>query len=560
MRNQFETDATAGIDTHQVPLANYGHPVRSEVLDWLPVLAALSVASWVLLDYCPVPPVSRSIPLESAAVVTLTYLLTAIAAASSALVLACLAAARHLGRRKLGPGVFARLIVLVAWLAPTVCFFVRGSLWAVAIGPVAAALGAAFLLVWGRELKPRLDAAETPAPKSAIPSPSPAPVLAGSLLLHLTAAATVAGFARSAAATAALAVFLINWRRWQLQPDSRPASPTRLQSIALTGIAALFAFASFTPYLAAPSPPDVPVAVRQSGSSGANPSPLQHASSSASSAVTHAQSSTWIQSALSVFRKPGSTTATGAFGAPKSGTFHNSPPYPILQALFGDQVPTPTRKSRRQGQNSVDGEPDPGVILRPRLAKQVTFLMPRPPSRRQFGGDPRNRRRQDPLSIPFYGAYWYFRTADGTLPPDATESRGDAADLEFQAADHTPVSMEARQHFGSPIDLSCCQTIEVYLKNGDRRPNTVAVELVLRDTRSQGAPSRSLGRLPVLRTLRWFPGDQRPPVPEVLRFRVPAHLGLASFDEAILRFDLTTRSLYSARIGIEKFRLIPPGE
>jgi hypothetical protein len=70
----------------------------------------------------------------------------------------------------------------------------------------------------------------------------------------------------------------------------------------------------------------------------------------------------------------------------------------------------------------------------------------------------------------------------------------------------------------------------------------------------------SLGVCPVNSTLRWFPGDNRPPVTEVLSFRLPTQAAIQRFDEATIRFEMRfPRERWSAKIAIEKFRLIPRG-
>jgi hypothetical protein len=120
--------------------------------------------------------------------------------------------------------------------------------------------------------------------------------------------------------------------------------------------------------------------------------------------------------------------------------------------------------------------------------------------------------------------------------------------------------MEARQNFGSLIELSCCRAIELVISNGDRRPGTVGVEPILTNTRPPGKPHQSLGICPVNSTLRWFPGDNRPPVTEVLSFRLPSQAAIQRFDEATIRFEMRfPRERWSAKIAIEKFRLIPRG-
>jgi hypothetical protein len=198
------------------------------------------------------------------------------------------------------------------------------------------------------------------------------------------------------------------------------------------------------------------------------------------------------------------------------------------------------------------------MILRPEIKDHIAIVPP-VAKRQAFDAEP-SERRADPVSIPFYGAYWFFRASDKTLPADAVESRGSPALTSFKTTDFTPISMEARQNFGSLIDLSCCRAIELVISNGDRRPGTVAVELILSNTRLPGQPRQSLGILPVNSTLRWFPGDDRSAVAEVLSFRFPAQSAIQRFDEAIIRFELRSpREQWSAKIAVEKFRLIPPG-
>jgi len=64
--------------------------------------------------------------------------------------------------------------------------------------------------------------------------------------------------------------------------------------------------------------------------------------------------------------------------------------------------------------------------------------------------------------------------------------------------------------------------------------------------------------LPVNSSLHWIPADDRPPVTEVLSFRLPAQLAIQSFDAATIRFEMQSpRERFSAKIAVEKFRLIP---
>jgi hypothetical protein len=120
--------------------------------------------------------------------------------------------------------------------------------------------------------------------------------------------------------------------------------------------------------------------------------------------------------------------------------------------------------------------------------------------------------------------------------------------------------MEARQSFGTLIDLSCCRSFELIVSNGDRRPGTVSVELILTNTRLPGKPRQSLGVCPVISSLHWSPDADRPPVTETLTFRIPPHPAISSFDEATIRFQMGSgRERWSAKVAVEKFRLIPRG-
>jgi hypothetical protein len=238
-------------------------------------------------------------------------------------------------------------------------------------------------------------------------------------------------------------------------------------------------------------------------------------------------------------------------------------PYPVLQALFGQRKDAresqldfvEKKRKNRRSTALVTDESYPGMILRPRIEEHSPIVPPVP--RRRILEEKSNHWKDDPVSIPFYGAYWYYRASDGGLPANSIESRGDPALMSFKTTDFTPIAMEARQSFGALIDLSCCRAVELIISNGDRRPGTVAVELVLTNTRLAGKPQQSLGICPVNSGLRWSPDDDRP-VTETLNFRVPTHAAIKNFDEATIRFQMgSPRERWSAKIAVLKFRLIP---
>ncbi len=120
--------------------------------------------------------------------------------------------------------------------------------------------------------------------------------------------------------------------------------------------------------------------------------------------------------------------------------------------------------------------------------------------------------------------------------------------------------MEAHQHLGTMIDLNCCSRIQVAIRNTDRYPETVSLELVLTDTSLSKRPSQSLGNITVTSTRPWKLYGDRPAVSETLTFEIPSRSTLKRFDEVTVIFHLEPlRADVGAKIGIEKFVLVPRG-
>jgi hypothetical protein len=470
------------------------------------------------------------------------------------------------GRRRLEVSVrlmLPRFCGVVAWMTPVVAFYMRDSLWAASTASVLGAFGSRLIyrhhLAIG-EHEMSLASAE-PQITQFSQSTSVVPFTFAALLLQLATLSIVASMARPASILVGSAIFVISFFHQTATASNQSQSQSRSQNsvwLSITaGLAIVFVGASLTPYLSVPNEDAT------SGDTG----------------MSSTERSTARLTAASAKPKPGFLQSAGLFlrssladnpqprAQDRPVDAGSSPrPYPALQALFGEgEAATESesnsleKKSRNRNSTVIlAGDSYSGLILRPEIKDYVTIVPPLA-RRRVFDGKP-NERKADSVSIPFYGAYWFFRASDKTLPTDAIESHGDPASTSFRTTDFTPMSMEARQNFGSLIDLSCCRAIELAISNGDRRPGTVAVELILSNTRLPGQPRQSLGILPVNSTLRWFSGDDRPPVVEVLSFRLPTQSAIQSFDEAIVRFELKfPREQWSARIAIEKFRLIPRG-
>jgi hypothetical protein len=195
----------------------------------------------------------------------------------------------------------------------------------------------------------------------------------------------------------------------------------------------------------------------------------------------------------------------------------------------------------------VIGESYPGVILWPDVEEQFVTLVPPLPA---LGRSLFPRKHVDSLSIPFYGAYWFFR-GPGQPPKNSFVTHGDPSKLSFRSTDLRPLAVEARQNFGRLIDTSCCHSVEVAIRYRDRWPGTVGLELILRNTVAVEKPSRSLGIQPVL-SVRW--SENLPAVEENIAFQMAAAAPLRQFDEVTVRFHLAPpRSDRSAKIAIRRF-------
>jgi hypothetical protein len=199
----------------------------------------------------------------------------------------------------------------------------------------------------------------------------------------------------------------------------------------------------------------------------------------------------------------------------------------------------------------------PGVILLPKEKPHV-ILVPALPA---LSRDVFSVRRPDPLSIPFFGVYWFLRPPDRSPPADSLIVRGSAAELGFFSVTHRPLTMEARQNLGRLINLRCCRAIQVVISNADRFPGTVVVELQLFNTMAPGRLVQYLGSAEVTSSPGWRPDGLRTFVPETLTFAIPPHPIIDQFDELRVVFRLAQmRAERSARIEIDHFVLLPRGQ
>jgi hypothetical protein len=239
-------------------------------------------------------------------------------------------------------------------------------------------------------------------------------------------------------------------------------------------------------------------------------------------------------------RRGGFGGGSGKFGAYSAG--QRRPPL---------HVTTPEDSAR------ADSEGNSGIVLFP--AKQlVTKLVVPPPASESLSLT--NFRNADPLVIPFDGVYWFFKTPDLQPPRTSRQAHASPETVEIRSTDRRPLSIEAHDHLGQLIDVTCCSRIQIAIRNADRYPETVSLELILVNTSLPNRPSQSLGRMMVRSTRPWSLYEKQSPISETLNFAIPQSRSFRRFDEMKIVFRLDrARADAGAKIAIDHFVLVPRG-
>jgi hypothetical protein len=197
-----------------------------------------------------------------------------------------------------------------------------------------------------------------------------------------------------------------------------------------------------------------------------------------------------------------------------------------------------------------------GIVLWPEKQNYTKLVAPAPIVTNALS----QRGISNPLTIPFDGVYWFFKSPDLQPPHGSRQAHASPDKVEIRSTDHRPLSIEAHDHLANLIDLDCCSRIQVAIRNADQHPETVSLELVLVNTALQSQPQLSLGQKTVSSTPRLNLYNNRVPVDETLSFAIPARKSLHSFDEVKIVFRLDqARADAGARIAIDHFVLVPRG-
>jgi hypothetical protein len=163
-----------------------------------------------------------------------------------------------------------------------------------------------------------------------------------------------------------------------------------------------------------------------------------------------------------------------------------------------------------------------------------------------------------PVIIPFDGVYWYFKQPDTRPAADARIQQGDPIQANVRSTDYRALAMEAHQILLNPISADCCRALRIDLLNGDNRPGTIRVEMLLRDTSDKPGSSLLLGSIAIPSSQLQHIALDRPPVHESLRFQMPAKAHGRRFDEiTVVIKPSSDRALAGSKIAIQNFVLVP---
>jgi hypothetical protein len=163
-----------------------------------------------------------------------------------------------------------------------------------------------------------------------------------------------------------------------------------------------------------------------------------------------------------------------------------------------------------------------------------------------------------PVIVPFDGVYWYFKQPDTRPSADAHIQRGDPIKTTIRSTDYRKLAMEAHQVLVTPVSGACCHAIRVDLLNGDDRPGPIRIELLLRNTSAKPNSSVLLGSMAIPSSQLQHIPLNRQPVPESLRFQMPAKAHGWRFDEITVVIQPSPeRALGGSKIAIQNFVLVP---
>lgn len=165
---------------------------------------------------------------------------------------------------------------------------------------------------------------------------------------------------------------------------------------------------------------------------------------------------------------------------------------------------------------------------------------------------------KQPLILRFNGPYWYFQPPHTQPSPTAHQAHGTPLELDIQARNAHPLTMQARQSLSAPIRLAHCREIRLTVRSRERTSAPFQIALWLTDESAPGKPTLELGQQTLTSSLPDAQFDHAAAATEVLHFAVPAHARLRRFNQMTVVFLSDTAYAERApKIALQQFELLP---
>jgi hypothetical protein len=156
----------------------------------------------------------------------------------------------------------------------------------------------------------------------------------------------------------------------------------------------------------------------------------------------------------------------------------------------------------------------------------------------------------EPLVIPFYGPYWYFKFAGETPGKDARLAKGDPLKVKIQSTDRFPLLMEAHQRLAEPIETARCGEMRVVVTN-DANLGAIAVGITVTDSSSKRNSALNLG-------VQHGSVNASGQTEEIFTFSFPKRSSLEKFDAITVSFlPDAQHATYGRKVAVEKFVIVP---
>lgn len=160
-----------------------------------------------------------------------------------------------------------------------------------------------------------------------------------------------------------------------------------------------------------------------------------------------------------------------------------------------------------------------------------------------------------PLIIRFDGPYWYFQAPSRKPGPHAHQAQGTPVDYRIEASGGS-LTMEARQRLGGELPVADCSEIRMEIANRNNRPGVISLALLLADSAEPGKRAIYLGQQPVVSSQPGNFAFKASPAREILRYSIPQHARLRTFNQIIVMFLPEKAESNSApEIAIRQFAL-----